>query len=154
MQKPMWAIALLLGFAGVAAGAAAAQTPDAAAAQAPKPYAVEYYYRVRWGHLDEFLGLYRKNHYPVLKKEMELGRILEVRAVTPQHHLPEESRWDLKVTIVFRDARTANEEFDAGPIVRELYPDQETFQREEQRRFQLLEAHWDVPLRDVKLETQ
>ena len=27
-----------------------------------------------------------------------------------------------------------------------LFPDQETFKREEARRFELLQAHWDVPL--------
>ncbi|MEP7338875.1 MAG: hypothetical protein ABI977_14165, partial [Acidobacteriota bacterium] len=31
-------------------------------------------------------------------------------------------------------------------IVKKLYPDQATFKREEQRRFEILIAHWDVPL--------
>ena len=35
-----------------------------------------------------------------------------------------------------------------GPeLVRELYADQETFKKEEQRRFELLEAHMDVPVK-------
>ena len=33
--------------------------------------------------------------------------------------------------------------------VKRLFPDQDTFQKEEQRRFELLDAHWDVPLRAV-----
>jgi hypothetical protein len=33
-----------------------------------------------------------------------------------------------------------------------LYPDQATFLAEEQRRFELLEAHWDVPLEARPLE--
>ena len=36
---------------------------------------VEYYYKTKWGHADEFLKLFKKNHYPVLKKETEMGRI-------------------------------------------------------------------------------
>jgi hypothetical protein len=36
-------------------------------------------------------------------------------------------------------------------IVRQLYPDQETFRREEQRRFEILLAHWDVPTVAVDL---
>ncbi len=40
-----------------------------------KPYAVEYYYKARWGYADEFIRLFKKNHYPVLKKQIELGRI-------------------------------------------------------------------------------
>jgi hypothetical protein len=33
-----------------------------------------------------------------------------------------------------------------------LYPDQETFRREERRRFEILQAHWDVPIEDVEPE--
>jgi len=33
-----------------------------------------------------------------------------------------------------------------------LYPDQAKFQKEEQRRFEILEAHWDVPLNEVILK--
>ena len=31
-------------------------------------------------------------------------------------------------------------------VIRKLYPDQVKFRSEENRRFELLEAHWDVPL--------
>ena len=34
-------------------------------------------------------------------------------------------------------------------IIKRLFPDQARFQKEEQRRFELLDAHWDVPLNDV-----
>ena len=37
------------------------------------PYAVEYYYKVKWGHSEEFLTLFKKNHYPLLKKGVESG---------------------------------------------------------------------------------
>jgi hypothetical protein len=37
-------------------------------------------------------------------------------------------------------------------IKKELFPDQETFKREEQRRFEILLAHWDVPIEDVELD--
>ncbi len=37
-------------------------------------------------------------------------------------------------------------------LKRQLFPDQDTFQREEQRRFEILLAHWDVPIADVSLE--
>ena len=38
---------------------------------------------------------------------------------------------------------------DSEAIVKKLYPDQATFKKEEQRRFELLEAHWDVPLNEL-----
>jgi len=43
-------------------------------------------------------------------------------------------------------------------MIKQLYPDQETYKKEEQRRFEILDAHWDStnqgrrPRRAVKLE--
>jgi hypothetical protein len=45
-------------------------------------------------------------------------------------------------------ASPSNEE----AIVKRLYPDQETFKKEEQRRFEILDAHWDVPLNELDLD--
>jgi hypothetical protein len=119
----------------------------------PKPYRVEYYYKVKWGHQEEFLGLFRKNHLPLLKKQIESGRILSVEMVSPRYHMPEEVRWDYRVTIVFKDAARAMEG-DPAELIKQLYPDQATFKGEEQRRFEILEAHWDLPIVGVDLEKQ
>ena len=114
-------------------------------------YTVEYYYKVKWGQQDEFLQLFKKNHYPVLLKEKEMGRILDVSAVRPHYHATEDGRWDYRVTIVWKNAAIANDGFDPAPLLRQLFPDQETFRREEQRRFEILAAHWDVPIVPVNL---
>jgi hypothetical protein len=37
--------------------------------------------------------------------------------------------------------------FDGSTIVKQLYPDQETYKKEEQRRFEILDAHWICPSR-------
>lgn len=132
------------------AGSIALGVAAPAAAQA-EPYAVDYYYKVRWGHQQEFIDLFRKNHYPVLQVDIEKGRIVEVRAAAPRYHATEDGRWDYRVTIVFRDVAAA---FSPGPNeeeLRRLFPDQETFRREEQRRFEILDAHWDVPVLPVIL---
>jgi hypothetical protein len=39
-------------------------------------------------------------------------------------------------------------------IIAKLYPDRATFQREEQRRFEILLAHWDVPLNRVDFDAR
>ena len=131
---------LLLG--GVTQTEIAAQEPSGDGS-----FAVEYYYKIRWGHVDEWMELYRKNHYPVLVREMELGRIADMYAAFPANHAGEGSRWDFRFTIVWRSAADAyDRSFDSGLIIDELYPDRETFEREEQRRFQLLEEHMDVPV--------
>lgn len=139
-----------------AALAAAAWTWAAAAGAQPAggdlPYTVEYYYKARWGSADEFLRLFKKNHYPVLNKQVETGRLVSVSAVRPRYHATEDGRWDYKVTLVFRSVAAAHDSSAEDAIVKQLYPDQETFRREEQRRFEILEAHWDVPLVPVELE--
>jgi hypothetical protein len=119
-----------------------------------QPCVVEYYYKAKWGHADEFLALFKKNHYPVLKKEMELGRMLKVSMVAPRLHATEDGRWDFRVTIVFKNAAIANDNFDSAALLKQLYPDQETYKREEQRRFEILDAHWDLPIKDVDLEAR
>ncbi len=123
-----------------------------AATESVEPFVVEYYYKARWGHAEEFLTLFRKNHYPVLREQMRLGRMLAVRMEKPRYHATEAGRWDYRVTIVFKDATVANQPFDEDVLKQQLFPEQTTYQREEQRRFQILEAHWDVPLKTVELE--
>ena len=59
------------------------------------------------------LALFRKNHWPVLQKQVESGRLLRVTAVKPRYHAPEEGRWDSRVTSVVRDVAAA---FD-GPAI-------------------------------------
>ena len=34
-------------------------------------------------------------------------------------------------------------------MIRQLWPDQATYKREEQRRFEILLAHWDLPVTDL-----
>jgi hypothetical protein len=117
-----------------------------------QPYVIEYYYKAKWGHADEFLALFKKNHYPVLKKEMELGRMLKVSMATPRYHATEDGRWDFRVTIVFKNAAIANDNFDSGALIKQLYPDQEAYKKEEQRRFEILDSHYDIPIKDVDLD--
>ena len=64
--------------------------------------------------------------------------------------MTEESRWDYRVTIRFKNSTlgtTANPEEEN--MIKQLWPDQDTYKREEQRRFEILLAHWDLPVTDV-----
>jgi hypothetical protein len=117
---------------------------------AGQPYTMEYYYKVQWGHQQEFLQLFLKNHYPLLKKNVESGRMVSVKIETPAYHMTEDARWDYRVTIQFKNstvATTPNPDEEA--LIKQLWPDQESFKREEQRRFEILEAHWDLPVTDI-----
>ena len=115
-----------------------------------QPYAMEYYYKVQWGHQQEFLQLFLKNHYPLLQKQAESGRILSVKIEQPANHTTEDGRWDYRVTIRFKNSTLAttgdpNEE----RLIKQLWPDQKTNEREEQRRFEILLGHWDLPVTDI-----
>jgi hypothetical protein len=139
-------VALYLAFAALSLHAQGAP-PQAAANQ---PYTMEYYYKTQWGHQQEFMDLFLKNHYPLLQKEVDGGRMLSVKIETPANHMTEDARWDYRVTITFRNstvATTANPE--EASLIKSLWPDQGTYTREEQRRFAILLAHWDLPVSDV-----
>ena len=56
------------------------------------------------------------------------------------------------MTIVFKNATMANEAFDEDALKKQLWPDQDTYNREEQRRFEILDAHWDLPVKTVDLD--
>jgi len=141
-------LATLLLLSTLAAHPAIAAEPAARS----KPLVVEYYYKAAWGHQAEFLELFKKNHLPILRKEMELGRIVALSAAKPVDHATEDGRWDYRVTITWRDVQTLFDDFDSQTIAKQLYPDQATFQKEEQRRFEILLAHWDLPVQDVDLK--
>jgi hypothetical protein len=117
---------------------------------ADQPYTMEYYYKVQWGHQQEFLDLFLRNHYPLLQKNVESGRMLSVKIEQPANHTTEDGRWDYRVTIRFKNstvATTANP--DEERFIRQLWPDQDKYKREEQRRFEILLAHWDLPVTDI-----
>ena len=131
------------------AGSISAQNPPGerrpTASSTQQPFVVEYYYQVRWGFAEEFIRLFRKNHFPVLQKQIESGRLVSVTAAAPRYHATEDRRWDYRVTIVFRNAQVASEtDPNLDAIVKQQYPDKNAFRAEEQRRFEILLAHWDV----------
>jgi hypothetical protein len=119
-------------------------------AGADQPYSMEYYYKVQWGHQQEFLQLFLKNHYPLLQKNVEIGRAISVKIEQPANHTTEDGRWDYRVTIRFKNSTVATTANPAEErLIKQLWPDQVTYQREEQRRFEILLAHWDLPVTDI-----
>ena len=120
------------------------------AAVAPAEVRTWYFYTVKWGFQDEFLDLFQRNHYPVLKARMEAGHYSSVRTYTPRYHGDGRADWTFAVELVERPGSTGLPT--EAEIVKKLYPDQVKFRREEQRRFEILEAHWDTPLSAVDFD--
>jgi len=144
-------VLLLVLVSVISALSATAQTGSA---DSGKPFVVEYYYKAKWGHAEEFLTLFKKNHYPLLKKQVEMGRMVKVWVDQPRYHTTEDGRWDYRVTIVFKNATVANEPFDEDSLKKQLFPDQTAYAKEEQRRFEILDAHWDLPIKTVDVDAK
>jgi hypothetical protein len=115
-------------------------------------FTVENYYKTKWGFADEFIDLWKANHYPLLKKAIEKGDIISVTAEKPKLHSGEDTRWDFKVTIVFKNSEKAFDDNLTEPYKKLLYPDLDKLKKDEQHRFELLLAHWDVMVEKVTLE--
>ncbi len=158
VRRNFWRASLVL-LAGlvcsiaVATRFARAQTPPASSMEKDQPYEVEYYYKARWGYAEEWLRLFKKNHLPVLRALKEQGRIVELEMERPRYHATEDGRWDYRVTITWKNfAASSAPPAEERILQQKLFPDQETFQREEQRRFEILLAHWDLPIVEEKIE--
>jgi hypothetical protein len=141
------ALSLLIAFSFAMPALAQGAPPQGGA---DKPYTIEYYYKVQWGHQQEFHDLFLKNHYPLLKKIQSTGRMLSIKIEAPAYHATEDGRWDYRVTITFKNstvATTTNPDEEA--FIKQLWPDQDIYKKEEQRRFEILAAHWDLPVTDI-----
>jgi hypothetical protein len=127
-----------------------AQAPPKQAGGEPKT--TWYFYTVKWGLQDEFLDLFQRNHYPILKAREKAGQYASVRTYVPEFHGDGRADWTFAVELVVPPNAPATPTDDE--IIAKLYPDRAKFVREEQRRFEILTAHWDVPLNRLNLDTR
>jgi hypothetical protein len=114
-------------------------------------FTIENYYKIKWGFADEFIELWKTNHYPLLKKAIEKGDIISVEAEKPKLHSGEDTRWDFKVIIIFKNEKAAFDPDLTTPYKKQLYPDLARLAKDEQHRFELLLAHWDIMIEKIKL---
>ena len=150
----LMAFGILAGFLTLPPGGRVrAQAPAAQSAARPER-TTWYFYRVKWGFQDEFVDLFAKNHYPVLWEEMKTGRITSVRTFVPTYHGDGRADWTFAVAIAYKDTAAMMGPSGEDEIVRRLYPDQARFKKEEQRRFEIVDAHWDVPLNELDLSAR
>ena len=141
MRRIAFAVPLLIHRIARRAPASAGRAAQGGAGQ---PYTIEYYYKCQWGHQQEFLDLFLKEPLPAAQEDSGYRPhpVGEDRA--PAYHTTEDGRWDYRVTIRYKDstaATTANP--DEAAFIKELWPDQAMYQKEEQRRFEILAGHWD-----------
>ncbi len=142
---------LILGLGTLPASTGAGQAGGVQPAAGP-PVTVEYYYKLVPGGASEWLALYLKNHNPILRQMMKEGLILSEKAYERRFHA-QSPAWDYKVVMVWRDWAALQQASAREPeIIRSLYPNKPDHDREEKRRWELTERHWDDVLREVALD--
>jgi hypothetical protein len=138
--------ALLLGFA---VGAhAQSQSPSAGSANpsGEKPYLVEWVYKVKWGYADEFWQLFKKYQIATLNREKELGYVTSYTVYRPGLRAGEDSRWEYRIVITYKNISSSQH---GSEVEKQLFPDQEALKRGENRRWELTEAHYDLPIKII-----
>jgi len=115
-------------------------------ASTEKPYVVEWVYKVKWGHADEYWQLFKKYQIAILNREKELGYVTSYAVYRPGLHTGEDTRWEFTVLINYKSQAAAGH---SREITRQLFPDQDALKRDESRRWELVEAHWDLPIRAI-----
>jgi hypothetical protein len=134
--------------AGPGAGAAGdTAKPDADTLPA---YQVEWVYRVKWGYDDEFWKIFQKTQIPVLDKEKELGYLQSYKVYRPGLHTGEDSRWNYRVIITYRNILSSSK---GASLEKQLFPDQAAYKALENRRWQLIDSHYDLPIREIDPHT-
>src|SRR6476620_8560528 len=94
-KKLAYAIGVTTVLAAIALPAVLQSRAQAPAAQSASrsERTVWYFYRVKWGFQDEFVSLFQKNHYPLLKDEAKTGRITSIRTYVPTYHGDGRADW-------------------------------------------------------------
>jgi hypothetical protein len=96
--------------------------------------------------------LWKKNHYPLEKEALKKGDIISVTAAKPRLHSGEDTRWDFKITIVYKNSMSAFDHDSDEIYKKKLFSDLKKLEEEEKHRFGLVIAHWDVMTDEVELE--
>jgi len=148
LQKVFWwngalAVAMLLVSATPPAYAQGGPSNSPAAAAVDKPYLVEWVYKVKWGYADEFWEIFKKYQIATLNREKALGYVTSYTVYRPGLHTGEDTRWEYRVVITYKNQASSSH---GAEIEKELFPDRDTQKREENRRWQITEAHYDLPI--------
>jgi hypothetical protein len=108
-----------------------------------RPYIEEWVYKVKWGYQDEFWQLIKKYQIPVLNMVKDQGGILKYEVFQPSLHASDAHRWDLRIVIFYKTATSGAAE---STISKQLFPDRVAFKRDDLRRWEITEDHWDLPI--------
>lgn len=138
--------AVVVAFVCASQARARQQAAGSAAPSVDKPYMVEWVYKVKWGGADEFWQIFKKYQIATLNREKELGYVTSYAVYRPGHHMGEDSRWEFRIVITYKNISASTH---GSEVEKQLFPDQATMKREENRRWALTEAHYDLPIHAI-----
>ncbi len=131
--------------------------PKAASAQTPTGYSGgpvtnAAFYRIAPGHMDEWLALYKKYHYPIMQYEIKQGLVKsETMYKRGIHELS--PAWDYFVVIVYRDMDAEVEvQKERAKVMKAVFPNTADFEQGDKKRWELTTEHWDEKLIEVPLQ--
>lgn len=130
----------------VVAARQGSSTVPAAASPEEKPYLVEWVYKVKWGYADEFWEIFKKYQIATLNREKQLGYVTSFTVYRPGLHTGEDTRWEYRIVIAYKNQASSGH---GAEVEKELFPDRATQKREENRRWEITEAHYDLPIRVI-----
>jgi hypothetical protein len=111
-----------------------------------KPYLVEWVFRARYGHQDEWWRLFQKYQIAELDEEQRRGYVRSYSVFRPGLHTSEDSRWDYRIVIAYNGYEGSTHE---PEVEKALFPDAASLRKDEDRRWELTENHWDLPIHEI-----
>jgi hypothetical protein len=110
------------------------------------------YYKIKGGYKAEWLALYKKNHLPLLQDHQKAGLIQAIEINEIAFHQADPA-WDYQVVMRMKNWAAMDEMGKREDEVKKrLYTNKEQFDKEENRRWELTERHWDEIIRPAELD--
>jgi hypothetical protein len=140
------AMAVVFVLAGATQTRGQQATANPAVSATEKPYLVEWVYKVKWGYADEFWQLFKKYQIATLNREKELGYVTSYTVYRPGLHTGEDTRWEFRIVITYKNISSSGH---GNEVEKQLFPDRAEMKRGENRRWELTEAHYDLPIHTI-----
>ena len=114
-----------------------------------KPVVSVSYYKVPPGRQDDWLALYKKYHYPIMKYQIDHGYALSEKIYTRTTHAVSPS-WDFLIVITTpAPGKGPKSTLTRAELIRSLFPDIDDYVKGEKARWALTVEHWDDALLEL-----
>jgi len=131
---------------GLIALAGAGPAPAQPNSAPVRPYQVEWVYRVRYGFEEEWWRIFQTYQIAALDEEKRRGYVRDYAVYRPGLHVSEDARWDYRIVITYNGYDGSTHE---GEVEKALFPDAAARRHDEDRRWELTENHWDLPIHAI-----